>query len=217
VWFLSRYLPDIAPRESPPAPLPEILRNGPLLGLDVGGFLMNFLMASFFFYFPLIARDQHHLSMTRYYVVLLPMMLISGLTMLGFSLGADRGWARPLAATAFLVFFPTAVLLFRPETIGFDPNRLLALLVPGVLFYVGYTGLEPILPSLVSKAAPEGAYGTALGFYNTSQFLGSFVGGSVAGGLSRLPSAYIMFTWMAVSCAGLSLMLAGRSKRKREA
>ncbi len=217
VWVLKRHLPEAAPRESAPAPVPQILRSTPLLGLDLCGFLMNFLMTSFFFYFPLIARDRHHLSMTHYYVVLLPMALISGVTMLGFSFGADRGWARALAGTAFFVFLPTGMLLFRPEKLGFDPSRLMALWVPGVLFYIGYTGLEPILPSLVSKTAPESAYGTALGFFNTSQFLGSFVGGSVAGALSRLPSTYIMSSWIAASLAGLLLMLASRGQRQREA
>lgn len=206
VCVLTLYLPETLARQTSPATLSEVLRSGSLLGLDVSGFIMNFLMASFFFYFPLLARDRHHLSVTHYYVVLLPMVLISGVTMLGFSFGADRGLARPLAASAFLVFTPTAVLLFHPETLGFDSSRLIALLAPGALFYIGYTGLEPILPSLVSKTAPENAYGTALGFFNTSQFLGSFVGGSAAGALSRLPSTYIMATWIAVSLLGSMLM-----------
>ncbi len=210
VGVLAHYLPDVPPRRTAPAPLREIVRNRPLLALDVNGFLMNFLMASFFFYFPLIARDRQHLNMERYYVVLLPMMLISGLTMLGFSLGADRGLARPLAAFAFFIFAPTAVLVFCPERVGFDPSHLKALLIPGILFYIAYTGLEPILPSLVSKTAPQSAYGTSLGFFHTSQFLGSFVGGSVAGALSRLPSTYIMSAWIVASAAGLLLVFTPR-------
>jgi MFS-type transporter involved in bile tolerance (Atg22 family) len=168
---------------------------------------MNFFMATFFFYFPLIVTGQHHVKMRHYYALLLPMMLISGLTMFGFSMGADRGWARPLAALAFLSFIPSSLLLFRPEAAGLDPSRLAGVIIAGTLFYIGFTGLEPILPSLVSRLAPEGAYGTALGIYNTAQFLGSFVGGAAAGALSHFSASHMMATLMAASVVGILLML----------
>lgn len=209
VALLGRYVPEAPPRASAPAPLSEILRMKPVLALDLGGFLMNFFMATFFFYFPLIVTGQHHVKLTHYYTLLLPMMLVSGVTMLGFSWGADRGWAKPLAALAFLVFLPSTVLLFAPQALGFDPNHLASVIIPGTLFYIGFTGLEPILPSLVSKCAPESAYGTALGTYNSLQFLGSFAGGSVAGALSRFPSSLpIVATLAAASVLGFLLMLA---------
>ena len=210
VWLLARYLPKGPPQATTPAPLGQVLRVKPLLTFLCGGFLINFFMSTFFFYFPLIMRDQHHLKMTYYSAILLPMMLVSGITMFGFSLGADRGWGKPLAASAFLLFLPYAVLLFQPEAVGLDPRRLTAVIIAGTLFYIAFTGLEPILPSLVSKSSPETAYGTALGLYNTTQFLGSAVGGPVAGALSRFPPTYIMVTLMVGSLAGFLLMLANR-------
>ena len=84
---------------------------------------------------------------------------------------------------------------------------LAAVLVGGTLFYIGFTGLEPILPSLVSKSGPESAYGTSLGAYNSMQFLGSFAGGSIAGALARYPSTYIMGTLIFASVVGFLLML----------
>ncbi len=207
MWLLVRHLPEVSPREARPAPLAEILHIRALFALDGGGFLLNFFMSTFFFYFPLILRDQHHMKMTAYSTLLLPMMLVSGVTMFGFSHGADRGWGKPLAAFAYLVFFPAALLLFRPEALGLDPAGLSSVIVAGTLFYIAFTGLEPILPSLVSRSAPESAYGTALGFYNTMQFLGSAVGGPVAGVLSRYPSHYVVITWLGASLAGCALMV----------
>jgi MFS family permease len=208
--LLAKYLPDAPPSASAPAPMSEVLANNPLRALASGGFLMNFFMATFFFYFPLIVTGQHHVKMNHYYALLLPMMLISGFTMFGFSLGADHGWARPLAALAFLSFIPSSLLLFRPEAAGLDPNRLAGVIVAGTLFYIGFTGLEPILPSLVSKFAPESTYGTALGIYNTAQFLGSFIGGAVAGALSRFSASPMMATLVVASVVGIFLMLAVR-------
>lgn len=208
---LMRYLPQAPPSASAPAPVREVIGNRPLVAFSLGGFLMNFFMASFFFYFPLIVTGQHHLKLTHYYALLLPMMVISGITMFGFSQGADRGWGRPLAALAFLVFAPSSVLLFAPQAAGLDPSRLTTVFVAGTLFYIAFTGLEPILPSLVSKAGPQSAYGTALGFYNTFQFFGSFAGGAVSGALSRFAPNRTMTTLLAASALGFLLMLASRS------
>jgi MFS family permease len=205
--LLASYLPDTPPKGGEPAPLADVLKNRRLIALDVGGFLMNFFMTTFFFYFPLIVTGQHHVKMTHYYAILLPMILISGITMFGFTRGADRGWAVPLAALAFLIFLPSSWLLFGPSSLGFDPSKLTAVLLGGTLFYIGFTGLEPILPSLVSKAGPESAYGTSLGAYNSVQFLGSFVGGSVAGALARYSPAHVMATLMVASVIGSVLML----------
>ena len=211
-FFLVRYLSEEPVRESAPAAMSEVLINRPLLAFALGGFLMNFFMATFFFYFPLIVTGQHHLKMTQYYELLLPMMVISGFTMFGFSRGADRGWGKPLAAIAYLIFVPSALLLFRPKAAGFDPAHLTAILIAGTLFYIGFTGLEPVLPSLVSKASPESAYGTSLGFYNTLQYFGSFVGGAVAGALSHFSGLHMMATLMVAAAIGCLLMLSTPSR-----
>jgi hypothetical protein len=184
-----------------------VLRRKDILKLNCSGFLMNTFMTSFWFFFPLIVTGQHHLKMTQYYSVLIPMLLASGVTMFGFSQGADRGWGRRLAATAFLILLLSALLLFHPETIGIDPNHLSAVLIPGMLFLIGFTGLEPILPSLVSKSAPAASYGTTLGSFQTFQFLGSFAGGAMAGALSRYSPTFIMTALMAVSLLGFLLMI----------
>jgi MFS family permease len=212
LWLFARYLPEVAPRALQPTSIGGIMKSKALLPLDAGGFIMNFFMATFFFYFPLIVTGQHHVKMGRYYTILLPMVLISGITMFAFTRGADRGWAKPLGALAFLVFVPSALLLFRPEALGFDPTRLTAVLAGGTLFYIGFTGLEPILPSMVSRSSPEVGYGTALGIYNSSQYLGSFAGGLVAGALARLHQPGVMMAMlMAASVAGsLMMMMAAR-------
>ena len=206
--ILVRYLPDVAPTPTTPVPLNEVVRIKPLMAFAAGGFLMNFFMTSFFFHFPLIVTGQHHLRLTQYYTLLLPMMAVSGITMFAFSRGADRGWGRTLAALAFLIFLPSTMLLFQPQIMGFDPQRLTGVLVGGTLFYIGFTGLEPVLPSLVSRYAPASAYGAALGVYNSVQFLGSSVSGPISGALSHLPtSTPMVVTLVAASLLGFLLMI----------
>jgi MFS family permease len=215
--LLVRYLKDEAPPREAPAPMVQVFAHPPLVAYAGGGFLINFFMTTFFFYFPLIVTGQHHLKMTQYYELLLPMMVISGVTMFGFSQGADKGWARPLAALAYLMFIPSFLLLFEPARLGQDPQRLFPVFLAGTLFYIGFTGLEPILPSLVSKASPGTSYGTALGFYNTAQFLGSTVGASVAGALANYPIDRTLFTMLVAAAIGFLMMVATPPPRTREA
>ncbi len=207
VVLLALFLHDAAPRAAAPVRLREIIRMPSVLALDLSGLFMNIFMTAFWFNFPLIATGRHHLKMVQYNEVLVPMLLISGVTMFGFSRGADHGWGRGLGSLAFLILVVSAILLFAPDALGLDPQKLVALFVPGTLFLVGFTALEPILPSLVSHAAPSSSYGTALGGFQTFQFLGSFAGGSVAGALAHLSSSYIMATLVGTSLAGCALML----------
>ena len=208
VLLLLRYLPAVPPKAAAPVPLIEVLRIKPVVSLALGGFLMNFFMTSFFFYFPLIVTGKHHLKMNQYYTLLLPMMAVSGITMFAFSRGSDHGWGRPLAGLAFLIFLPSVLLIFQPQSLGFDPQRLTGILMGGTLFYIGFTGLEPVLPSLVSRSSPASAYGTALGIYNSVQFLGSAVSGPVSGKLSHFPSSIPMVaTLIAASVFGFLLMV----------
>ncbi|MGH9398004.1 MAG: MFS transporter [Terriglobia bacterium] len=207
VGLLATSLPDSPARATPVASVSTALRSKPLMALDAGGFLMNVFMTAFWFYLPLILTRKHHLKMTRFYIVLLPMLLVSGITMFGFSRSADRGVARPAASLAFLLMAASGVLLFRPQLAGLDPAHLWAILVPGALFFIGYTGLEPILPSLVSKHVHESAYGTALGSFQTLQYLGSFAGGALAGAFSRYASTVPLLFLLITGLLGFILMI----------
>ena len=207
-WLLASYLPDTPPKGGKPAPLMEVIRNQRLIALDFGGFLMNFFMTTFFYFFPLIVTVKHGVEMRHYYEILLPMIFISAITMFGFTRGADKGWAVPLSVIAFLVFVPSSVLLFGPSLLGVSTATLTAVLIGGTLFYIGFTGLEPILPAQVSKAGPASAYGTSLGVYNSVQFFGSAVAGPLAGALAaRQSPVLVMSVLIVASVIGSLLML----------
>ena len=60
-------------------------------------------------------------------------------------------------------------------------SSLLVLGVGLMLFFVGFTALETILPALVSIVAPTSLRGTAMGVFSSAQFLGVFTGGALGG------------------------------------
>jgi predicted MFS family arabinose efflux permease len=75
-------------------------------------------------------------------------------------------------------------------------------------FFVMFNVLEALQPSLVSRVAPSDLKGLALGFYNTTQAAGLFLGGALGGALvvwggptavfwsaSVLAAVWLIVTW----------------------
>jgi MFS family permease len=58
---------------------------------------------------------------------------------------------------------------------------ILFVLIAMVVYFTGFNLMEALLPSMISRIAPLSGKGTALGVYSTSQFLGAFMGGPIAG------------------------------------
>jgi hypothetical protein len=79
-------------------------------------------------------------------------------------------------------------------------------MIAGICFFIGFSSLEPILPSLITKASPKTVYGTALGTYSSLQFFGSFAGGAAAGLLSALGPEYVLAALLTVAVSGIVLM-----------
>ncbi|KGE77870.1 MFS transporter [Halomonas salina] len=69
--------------------------------------------------------------------------------------------------------------------LGLEGHGLAPLLGWLFAFFTAFNLLEATLPSMISKLAPAGAKGTAMGLYSTSQFLGAFLGGVLGGFLSQ--------------------------------
>jgi len=75
------------------------------------------------------------------------------------------------------------------------------------LYFVAFNILEASLPSLISKLAPVGAKGTAMGVYNTAQSFGLFAGGALGGLLSHTMGFVAVFVFGGV-LMGIWLFLA---------
>ncbi|EQD37107.1 major facilitator family transporter, partial [mine drainage metagenome] len=106
----------------------------------------------------------------------LPILAGAFLLSLPFVILAEaRGWFRAnlLGAICGLGFAVTLMLLDRSSGTG--------LVIALALYFSAFTLLEALLPSWVSRIAPVGFSGTAMGVYSSGQFLGIFFGGAVGG------------------------------------
>ena len=95
-----------------------------------------------------------------------------------------------------------AALLVSQVMLYFGSRNLYALLAALAIFFSGFNVMEASLPSLVTKAAPPDAKGTAMGLYSSLQFLGIFVGGIIGGWANQTAGTAGVF----VLTAGLALI-----------
>lgn len=183
----------------PAVPARDILRNAQLVRLNFGIFALHAMLMALFVVVPFAL--QAHLPSAAHWRVYLPVMLGSFVLMLPPMLAMERnGLHRPvfLGAVALLV---CATLLLAAEA------GSLAMIVAGLLvFFTAFNLLEATLPSLVSRMAPAGAKGTAIGIYGAVQFIGTFCGAAVGGLLSQHAGASAVFGFCA-ALGGIWLLL----------
>ena len=74
-----------------------------------------------------------------------------------------------------------SILLFAQCLLMWRPLGVMGMTLCLFFFFWGFNLLEAMLPSLVSRVAPAAGKGSAMGVYNTFQFLGVFFGGFIGG------------------------------------
>jgi MFS family permease len=104
-------------------------------------------------------------------------------------LGERRGMAKQTFVGGVAVVLVAQLLL----ALGID--TLWGIAIALLVFFTGFNLLEAMLPSLISKAAPPGAKGTAIGVYSSIQFFGTFVGAGVGGYLSQHHGSTAVFAF----------------------
>ncbi len=158
-----------------PSLLRASLRNRALLRLDVGIFVLHFVLMASFQIVPGALESVVGVGREDHWQVYLPAVLLSVLGILPLMRLAERGGRHHLV---FLIAI--AALMVALALLGLATSPWL-FCVALWLFFVGFNYMEAVLPSMVSKAVAPEAKGTALGIFSTAQFLGIFAGG-VAGG-----------------------------------
>jgi len=170
----------------PAVPVLSVLRDPQLMRLNYGIFALHAVLMGLFVVVPFLL--QAHMPSGDHWRVYLPVMLGSIVLMLPPMLMMERGgMQRPVFLGAILVLIAATVVLAVGGT-GLVP------VVAGLLlFFTAFNLLEATLPSLVSRLAPAGAKGTAIGVYSAIQFIGTFCGAAAGGWLSQYHGAGAVF------------------------
>lgn len=158
--------------------LREALFDPRLRHLNLGIFLLHACMTALFTTAPMAIAQSLQLPAEQHWKLYLPVLVVSLLPvfpLIRWAESGSRSEAVFRAAVAVLGVALGLAALTHAQPVG-----LVAALL---LFFVGFNYLEGALPSMVSRRAPPGQKGAALGVYASSQFLGAFAGG-IGGGLA---------------------------------
>ncbi|WFE69167.1 MFS transporter [Thiomicrospira sp. R3] len=159
-----------------PSQLAEVLKNGQLVRLDVGVFILHAILTAMFIAVPFMLRDEAGMDSLSHWEIYLPVMLLSFVLMVPLIIQAEsKGRMKQI--------FAGAILMIALAQLGMSQfhSSYVWLFFWLLLFFTAFNVLEASLPSLVVKLSPADKKGTASGVYSSSQFMGAAVGGAVGG------------------------------------
>ena len=159
-----------------------------------GGFVCGAGLSSTFFMIPLILV-QHGFERAEMWKIYLPMMLAGVVSMVLAAIFAEvKNRFREVMLFGIVLLLTSLVFM----GLGQEQNRLIWFVAALYFFFMGFNVFEPIFPSLVTRSTTSETKGTAMGVYNFAQFIGHFVGATVAGAL-YVNNYLIFFLLLAVA------------------
>ncbi|MDX8393493.1 MAG: MFS transporter [Mariprofundales bacterium] len=164
--------------ESNPAQMRSMLADGQLMRLNIGILLLQWMMMAMFTALPVVLRDQIGLPTDQHWWLYLGALLLSIIAMIPMVIIAEK---KQKVRGIFLISI--SFLFIAGICFTFLHASLWGAALALLLFFIGFNTLEALLPSLLSRMAPAGSKGAAMGVYSTFQFLGAFFGGAFGGWL----------------------------------
>ena len=171
----SRYSPAI---NQSGAAFWNILTDGRLLLLNLGVFVIHATITANFLVIPTILQDYLQIAAARHWLVYLGVLLSSLMIAMPVLWIADR-----LANRILLQRLAMVTLLVAGVGLAFSINNGVLFTAALIAFFIGFNILEASMPAELSKRVPATQKGAAMGVYSSSQFVGAFAGGVLAGAL----------------------------------
>ncbi len=179
----------------------NVLHNPELLRLNFGVFTLHATLMALWLVIPLSLREAG-LAADYHWQIYLPVLLISMVLIVPTIIYAEKKVKlKPVFAAA------VSVLLASQGLLALMLDSIWGMAIALLVFFTAFNLLEASLPSLISKIAPVGAKGTAIGVYSSIQFLGAFTGATAGGYLYGQHGGQALFAFSGVLLA-LWLVLA---------
>jgi MFS family permease len=197
IVLLLKVVPQAPPViKRPPARLAEVFADPQLLRLNFGVFALHLMQTAMWVLLPSAIVQVGGLPLEQHWKVYGPAIVLSIIVMVPAIIAAEKYGRMKLVFNAAIVLLVLVELGFH-----FLGNSLFALGFWMFAFFVAFNILESVLPSLISRMAPQHAKGAALGIYNTTQSIGLFMGGALGGALAQHSGPAAVW-WV---CTGLAV------------
>ena len=200
------------------ADLANALRDGQMLRLNAGIFILHAIMIAVFVALPIALRDRAGIDAADHWKVYVGVLAASIVFTVPLVVFADRN-NRSRAVMLLGIVLLGAALAGLAAASATSPSGAgaggIALIGCMVVYFAGFNTLEASLPAMVSRVAPMRARGAALGVYSTAQYLGAFAGGVIGGWLLGAGGERAAFAVCAGLCAGWLLIALGLRQPRR--
>ncbi len=170
-----------------------LLREKNLILFDLGIFIQHAIFTASFFALPLLLKNTIQHQWQLYLPILVTSFLIAYPLI---TLYEKKGRLKSL------YLFAIAITVVAQWALWHHHQSLTLLGLSLFFFFLAFNVLEATLPASVSKVAPQNQRGTAMGIYSSSQFLGIFFGGLVAGQIANMASLQAIFLFNALLALG---------------
>ncbi len=170
----------------------SLLKDKNITKLFTAGFITNYILVSQFFIVPQLLENS--LAADGLWKVFVPATILAIFAMRVGAKYADAGHFVKVATLSFAIIFVGDLTYFtsNPYWIGLGM----------ILFMIGYMCLVTLLPASVTKLSQKSYRGKVTGIFNTFQFIGSFIGGSLTGFLWGFNPSYSVSLLIVISAAG---------------
>ena len=192
------------------AGLTAAVRDGQMLRLHAGIFILHAVMVATFVALPIALRDRAGVDVADHWKVYVGVLLASVVFTVPLILFADRANRSRTVMLLGIVLLGAALAGLAGASTG--GVVLMACLV---VYFIGFNTLEASLPAMVSRVAPMRARGAALGVYSTLQYLGAFAGGVLGGWLLGAGGEQLALAACAGLCVGWVLIALGLREPRR--
>ncbi len=167
----------------------NVLSNTQLLRLNYGIFALHATLMAMWLVVPLSLRSAG-LVVDDHWQIYLPVLVVSMILIIpAIIYGEKKAKLKQVFVAA------VALLLIGQVMLAFTAESIWGTAIALLIFFVAFNLLEASLPSLISKIAPVGAKGTAIGVYSSTQFLGAFIGATMGGFLYESYGGYALYAF----------------------
>jgi MFS family permease len=180
-----------------------------LISLDISVFVLHAVMTAVFVVLPLILVENFDFLAKDHWKMYLPVLLISVVFFIPMIIIHEK-------RKQYFQFVSMALigLALSQVMMGLFHSSLMVIAAMMVLYFAFFNFLEAAMPAMLSRTAGEKYRGAAMGAYSTSQFLGAFVGSSLAGVLMKSGYTHVFYgTAILVAIAAIGIFLV-RSKKQ---
>ena len=190
---ISRFHSDT---EASVASLARVLRDTQLLRLNYGIFALHATLMALWLVVPLTLR-QAGMAANDHWQIYFPVLSLSIVLIIPAIIYSEKK-----AKLKFVFIAAIAILAAGQILLAITSDSVWGTAGALLVFFTAFNLLEASLPSLISKIAPVGAKGTAIGIYSSTQFLGAFAGAAAGGYLFSVYGSYALYAF----CGSLVLI-----------